>query len=54
MDLLVNKAFILAFVPLIMFLLIKFFRSDTRISGAHREFIIELTFLGAGLLSAVI
>jgi 4-hydroxy-3-methylbut-2-enyl diphosphate reductase len=54
MDLLVNKAFILAFMPLIMFLLIKFFRNDTRFSGAHREFIIELTFLGAGLLSAVI
>ncbi len=54
MGLLVNKAFILAFIPLIMFLLIKFFRNDTRISGAHREFIIELTFLGAGLLSAVI
>ena len=54
MDLLVNKAFILAFIPLIMFLLIKFFRNDTRISGAQREFIIEFTFIGAGLLSAVI
>ncbi len=54
MDLLVNKAFMLAFIPLIMFLLIKFFRNDTRISGAHREFIIEFTFIGAGLLSAVI
>jgi len=54
MDLLVNKAFILAFIPLIMFLLIKFFRNDTRISGDHREFIVESTFLGEGLLSAVI
>jgi len=54
MGLLVKKAFMLAFIPLIMFFLIKFFRNDTRISGAHREFIIDFTFIGAGLLSAVI
>jgi len=54
MGLLVKKAFILAFIPLIMFLLIKFFRNNTRISDAHREFIIEFTFIGAGLLSTVI
>ena len=54
MGLLVKKTFMLAFIPLIMFFLIKFFRNDTRISGAHREFIIEFTFIGAGLLSTVI
>jgi (E)-4-hydroxy-3-methyl-but-2-enyl pyrophosphate reductase len=54
MDLLVEKAFILAFIPFTMFLLIRFFKNDTRISGTHREFIIEASFLGAGLVSAVI
>jgi 4-hydroxy-3-methylbut-2-enyl diphosphate reductase len=54
MNLLVNKAFILAFVPFIMFLLIKLFKNDTNISSAHREFIIESSFLGAGLVSMII
>ena len=54
MGLLVNKAFILAFIPFIMLLLIKFFKNDTRISGAHREFIIEFSFIGAGLAAVVI
>ncbi|MCP4669706.1 MAG: 4-hydroxy-3-methylbut-2-enyl diphosphate reductase [Desulfobacula sp.] len=54
MDLLVDKAFILAFVPFIMLLLIRFFKNDADIPSAHREFIIESSFLGAGLVSAVI
>ncbi len=54
MDLLVNKAFVLAFIPFIMLLLIRFFKNDTTISSVHGEFIIESSFLGAGLVSAVI
>ena len=54
MGLLVNKAFILAFIPFIMLLLISFFKDDTGISSAHREFIIEFAFIGAGLAAVVI
>lgn len=53
-ELLAIRAFFLAFIPLIMLLLIKFFEKDNLISGAHREFIIEFSFLATGMLSAVI
>ncbi|MCP3874294.1 MAG: 4-hydroxy-3-methylbut-2-enyl diphosphate reductase [Desulfobacteraceae bacterium] len=53
-DLLVNSAFFLAFIPLIMLLLIRFFKKNNLISGVHQEFIIECSFLVTGLLTAVI
>lgn len=53
-DLLVNSAFLLAFIPLIMLLLIRFFEKDSLISGAYREFIIEFSLLATGLMAAVI
>lgn len=53
-DLLVNHAFILAFTPFIMFLLIKYFTKNTHISGAFREFIVEFSFISTGLLAAFI
>jgi len=53
-DLLVNRAFLLAFIPLCMFLLIRFFEKDRLVSGEHREFIIEFLLIASGLLSAVI
>ncbi|NOX32431.1 MAG: 4-hydroxy-3-methylbut-2-enyl diphosphate reductase [Deltaproteobacteria bacterium] len=53
-HLLVDRAFLLALIPFLMLLLIKFFEKDSLISGAHQEFIIEFSFLAAGLLSAVI
>lgn len=53
-DLLVERAFLLAFIPFIMLLLIRFFEKDSLVSGAHQEFIIEFSFLATGLLSAVI
>ena len=53
-DLLVNKAFFLAFIPFCMFLLIRFFEKDRLVSGEHREFIIEFLLIATGLLSAVI
>lgn len=53
-DILVKRAFVLAFIPFIMVLLIKFFERDSLISGVHREFVIEFSFLVTGLLAAVI
>ncbi|MFH2092911.1 MAG: 4-hydroxy-3-methylbut-2-enyl diphosphate reductase [Pseudomonadota bacterium] len=53
-DLLVKRAFLLAFIPFSMFLLISFFEKDNLISGAHREFIIEFSFVVAGCVAAVI
>ena len=53
-DLLVRNAFLLAFIPFIMLLLIKFFKKDSLISGVQREFVIEFSFFATGLLSAVI
>ena len=53
-DLLVNKAFFLAFIPFIMLLLIRFFKKDSLISGVHREFVIESSFLVTGLTAAII
>ncbi len=69
MDLLVNKAFILAFIPLAMLVLIKLIKNDNshsshsnhnnnnnnnNMSNAYKEFTIEFSFLGAGLISTVI
>ncbi|OGR28822.1 MAG: 4-hydroxy-3-methylbut-2-enyl diphosphate reductase [Desulfobacterales bacterium RIFOXYA12_FULL_46_15] len=53
-GLLVNRAFFLAFIPFVMFLLIRFFEKDRLVSGGHREFIIEFLLIATGLLSAVI
>jgi len=53
-DLLINRAFLLAIIPLVMLLLIRFFKKDSLISGVHREFIIEFVFPAAGLLAAAI
>ncbi len=53
-DLLVNRAFLLAFIPFCMVLLIKFFKKDRLVSGEHREFIIEFLLIAAGLTGAVI
>jgi (E)-4-hydroxy-3-methyl-but-2-enyl pyrophosphate reductase len=53
-GLLENKAFLLAFIPFSMVLLIRFFEKDRLVSGEHREFIIEFLLIAAGLSSAVI
>jgi len=53
-DLLANNAFVLAFIPFSMLLLIIFFEKDGFISGAHREFIIEFSLVATGLIAAVI
>ena len=53
-DLLVDKAFLLAFNPFIMLLLIRFFKKDSLISGVHQEFVIEFSVLATGLTAAVI
>lgn len=49
-----KTALLLAFIPFIMLLLVRFFKKDSLISGVHREFIIELSFIATGLLAAVI
>jgi len=53
-DLLANNAFVLAFIPFSMFLLIRFFEKDRLVSGEHREFIVEFLLIATGLLGAVI
>jgi len=53
-DLLVNSAFFLAFIPFCMVLLVRFFEKDRLVSGEHREFIIEFLLITTGLASAVI
>jgi 4-hydroxy-3-methylbut-2-enyl diphosphate reductase len=53
-DLLVQKAFLLAFTPFVMLLLIKFFEKDGLVSGGHREFIIESLFIVSGVMAAAI
>lgn len=54
LNLLENRALWLAFIPIIMFFLIRFFEKNTLISGTHREFIIESSFVVAGILAALI
>ncbi|MCM2285615.1 MAG: 4-hydroxy-3-methylbut-2-enyl diphosphate reductase [Desulfobacula sp.] len=53
-DLLANNAFVLAFIPSSMFLLIRFFEKDRLVSGEHREFVVEFLLISTGLLGAVI
>ncbi len=53
-GLLPKTALLLAFIPFLMLLLIRFFKKDSLISGVHRELIIEVLFLATGLLAAVI
>lgn len=53
-DLLANNAFVLAFIPFSMFLLIRFFEKDRLVSGEHREFMVEFLLIATGVLGAVI
>ena len=53
-NIFVNQAFIFAFVPFLMFLLIRFFKNDTNISNTNKEFIIETSLIWAGLVSFII
>ncbi|MBU1196342.1 MAG: 4-hydroxy-3-methylbut-2-enyl diphosphate reductase [Proteobacteria bacterium] len=53
-DLLAKGVFLLAFIPFVMLLLIRFFEKDSHISGTRREFIIEFLFFASGCLAAVI
>jgi 4-hydroxy-3-methylbut-2-enyl diphosphate reductase len=53
-DLLVDRAVLLVLMPLGMLLLIRFFKHNRHISGAHREFIMEGLFVATGLLSVLI
>jgi 4-hydroxy-3-methylbut-2-enyl diphosphate reductase len=53
-DILVDRAVLLILVPLGMLLLIRFFKHNRHISGAHREFIIEGLFVATGFLSVFI
>ncbi len=53
-GILLKTALLLAFIPFLMLLLIRFFKQDSLISGVHREFIVEVVFLATGLLAAVI
>ncbi len=49
-----NNAFLLAFVPLFMLLLIRLHKKDSLLSGRQYEFLIESSFLFAGVVAAVI
>ncbi|MBC8440928.1 MAG: 4-hydroxy-3-methylbut-2-enyl diphosphate reductase [Deltaproteobacteria bacterium] len=53
-NVLAIKALFFAFIPLMMLLLIRFFKNNSLISGVHREFVIEFSFIATGLLAAVI
>ena len=53
-GLLVKAALLLALIPILMLLLVRFFKKDSLISGVHREFIMETFFIAAGLLAGVI
>jgi len=54
MDVLAIKTFLFVFIPLIMLLLIRFFKKNSLISGVYSEFVIEFLFLATGFLAAVI
>ena len=54
MDLFARSAFLLAFVPLFMLLLIKLYKRDSLLSGRPYEFLIESSFLFAGIIAAAI
>lgn len=53
-DLFVNNAFLLAFVPFFMLLLIRLHKKDNLLSAKQYEFLIESSFLLAGILATVI
>ncbi len=54
MDLFGSTVFLLAFVPLFMLLLIRLYKRDSLLSSRQYEFLIESSFLFAGLVAAVI
>jgi len=54
MGIMVKKALVFTVIPLVLLLLIRFFKKDSLISGVHREFVIECMFLATGVLAAVI
>ena len=49
-----ENTFLPAVAPALMLILIRFFEKDNLVSGAHREFIIELSIIAAGCAAAVI
>lgn len=49
-----NKASLLAFTPFIMLLLIRFFKKESLVSGRYQEFVIESSFIIAGLTALFI
>jgi 4-hydroxy-3-methylbut-2-enyl diphosphate reductase len=51
---LASKALLLAFIPFIMIVLIRFFKKGIPVSGMHQEFIIESVFIAAGLTAFLI
>jgi len=53
-DLFNNNAFLLAFVPLFMLLLIRLHKKDSLLSRRQYEFMIESSFLFAGLMAVFI
>lgn len=53
-NLLVKRALLFAFIPLIMLFLIKFFKKNSLASGVHREFMVESVLIVTGCLSTVI
>jgi 4-hydroxy-3-methylbut-2-enyl diphosphate reductase len=53
-GLLVKGALLLAFIPFVMLLLVRFFKKENLISGVHQEFIIESLFIATGLMAALI
>ncbi|MCG8639538.1 MAG: 4-hydroxy-3-methylbut-2-enyl diphosphate reductase [Desulfobacterales bacterium] len=53
-DFLAQRAFLLAFIPLVMLLLLRFFEKNSLISGTHREFIVEFSIVAAGCVAAII
>ncbi len=54
LELFGKNAFLLAFVPLFMLLLIRLYKRDSLLSGRQYEVLIESSFLFAGLVAAVI
>ena len=50
MDVLISKTLIFVVIPVVMLLLIRFFRNNTTVSDSYSEFSIESLFLAAGFL----
>ncbi len=53
-GLFVNNAFLLAFAPLFMLLLIRLHKNDSLLSGRQYEFLLESSFLFTGILAGFI